>query len=322
MAKTSGVSRSADGGGGAATPPVVRPTFGQPRVISEAEVIPVGRLVEAATGSARRVDAPPLAGRVALWLAIGAGNTGKSFFCRWFGDHVQEQGREWTIGALDAGGRTLMRFFQGAHQPMVPSLHDPSQMVESRDPAVMATWFGQLVEAEMEAPFWALVDTGGNDSVLPAQIEQTPDLIEVLEASGVAVVAAFFLSPRVEDLDPLATLLSLGFAPKNMLLICNTGTASAAMNPALAFAPVRQHPAYRDAVSRGAVELTMPRLWPDVEQLVALRSLHFSEARDGVVRSGRQVEPIGGLNRSRVRRWMAEMEEMVEPVREWMGLPR
>lgn len=299
-------------------PKVARPAFGVRRSLVAGEEVAVGApVVRQAAAPAAGVRVPTLAAKVPWWWAIGAGKNGKSFFGRYLGDRLDAEGHAWTLAALDAGGRTLARFFDGAVQPMQQS---GGALVQSRDPTVVSQFLADFVEAEMQEPFPAYLDTGANDAAVPALLHENPDLVADLAGAGVAVVAAHFLSPRIEDLDPLATLEGMGFAPPNTLLIENHGTVGAGVDPEHAFGPVRAHSAFRAAVARGAVHIIMPRLSPEVSQKIELRTLHFSQARDGVVPAGRSVEPIGGLERSRVRRFLADMDTAFSPVREWMGL--
>jgi hypothetical protein len=303
---------------------VVRPIFGRGRPEVEDEEIRVGRPATRALQAVQtNVKVPPLAADTPLWFLIGAGKTGKSTFARWLGGYLAEQKRYVLMGAVDAGARSLARFFSGTEQPTVPdpeAPEDPERRVESRDPVVMAQWFRDLLEHELREPTAGFVDMGGNDTILTQQMDRTPDLVDKLVAMGVAPVATYFLSTRMDDLDPLASLEESGFQPANTVLVLNHGTVDVTLDAHAEFAPVRRHSAFRAAVERGVVVLTMPRLAPDIARKIERRTLHFTQARDGKVPAGRKVEAIGGLERSEVGRWMREMEAMVAPVREW--LPR
>ena len=90
------------------------------------------------------------------------------------------------------------------------------------------------------------------------------------------------------------------------------------MDPDEAFASVTRHSAYRAAIARGAVPLSMPRLEPEVAQEIEVKRLQFGAARDGQVPPGAKFAPIGSFNRSMVRRWLVRMEEEFAPVASWL----
>ena len=46
--------------------------------------------------------------------------------------------------------------------------------------------------------------------------------------------------------------------------------------------------------------------------------LGFAQVRDGKPPEGRKVEMPGPFNRSRVRKWLAAMDEEFAPVRSWL----
>ena len=262
-----------------------------------------------------------LDGRTPLVLLAGAGKTGKSTFARWYGGVLAEQGRAVMIGAVDAGNRTLVRYFDGVHQPTALDPADPSREVESRDPVVMARWFRSLLDFEIATPTPALVDLGGNDRVLPNQLEKTPDLVEALEAAKVAPVLLFFVGPRLDDLDIVATLDGLGFQPRHTAIVLNHGAVDSTRDPVEAFAPIRRHRVFRSVVERGAAVVEMPALDPDVADAIERKVLHFALARDGKVPSGRKVTPLGGLDRSHTRAWMDRMEAAFGPLIRAKWLP-
>src|ERR1700750_2524848 len=83
-----------------------------------------------------------------------------------------------------------------------------------------------------------------------------PTLAEAMEEQGIGLIAAYMLTPRVDDLASLVTFEQSGFRPRATALILNLAKAD---TPA-AFDAIRRQPAYRAAMARGAVELWMPAL--------------------------------------------------------------
>jgi hypothetical protein len=85
------------------------------------------------------------------------------------------------------------------------------------------------------------------------------------------------------------------------------------------FGQHRRHSVYRAAMSRGAVELWMPRLseWKKIED----RQFRFSHARDGIVPEGRKAVPLGLLDRAGVRTWMGRMQIAFAPISSWSNCP-
>jgi hypothetical protein len=266
-------------------------------------------------------ELPSTDGKTPLVLLVGAGKTGKSTFARWYGGVLTEQGRAAIIGAVDAGNRTIARFFDGVQQPTVPDPADPSREVESRDPAVMARWFRSFLDYEIATPTPAIMDMGGNDRVLANQLAKTPDLVAALEAAGVAPVLLVFVGPRLDDLDAVATLEGLSFQPRHTALLVNHGTVDSTRDPVEAFAPIRRHRVFRNVVERGAAVVEMPALDPDVADAIERKVLHFAMARDGKVPAGRKVAPLGGLDRSHTRAWMDRMEAAFGPLIRAKWLP-
>lgn len=291
-----------DAAGGA----VVVPLFGR-EVDTEDEEVPVGLPpASAAAGPALAAPMPALAGPP-VWLLIGPNYAGKTTFARWAAERMVEAGRSAVLAAADPANRTLAGFFEAVAQP------------PTNDAAQTTAWLRRLVEHAMAQRLPALVDLGGGDTSLGRLLEAVPGLVEAMEASGVAPVAAYFLGPRVDDLGALAAFEARGFRPGATAVVLNHGRVDAGMDPAAAFAAVRRHSALRAAVGRGAVLLEMPRLAPPELALdIERKRLPFAMARDGVVPAGRRVAPIGGLDRAAVRAWLARMEAAFAPVAAWL----
>ena len=77
----------------------------------------------------------------------------------------------------------------------------------------------------------------------------------------------------------------------------------------------------RPAIGRhrivGEVVVWLPALDSTVRDEVEAKRLDFGMARDGLVPEGAPFPPVGGLRRSIVTKWLAEMEAAFAPVARW-----
>jgi len=259
-----------------------------------------------AGGTARaRTVLPDLTGSP-LWFLIGAGQTGKTTFARWAAPRAFAHGRTPVQAAFDPSNRTLVDFFDNVHQP------------PSGDPASALGFLRDVIQFLMKTPTTALLDMGGGDTSLLRLAQDVPGIGKTMAADGVAPVAAYFFGPRVDDLAVLAAMQAAAFRPAATVLILNFGRVSDGEDASRVFAPLRAHSIFRAAVDAGAVVIDMPRLEPRVARDVERRRLQFADARDGLVPEGKKVTPIGGLDRSYVRRWLDQMDAAFAPVAAWL----
>ncbi|MBB5696044.1 hypothetical protein [Muricoccus pecuniae] len=286
----------------------VVPLFKRGASFEGEEELPVG-LPPSAVPSAGPVAKAgvDLGGLPPVWFLVGAGWSGKTMLARWLGWRTAEEGRAAVLAALDPQNRTLPGFFEGVAQP------------PNADPTQTARWLRELVEWVMGQKAPAILDMGGGDTSLAALIDNAPTVAADMEEAGVAPVAAYLLGPRVDDLASLDTFEARGFKPKATAIILNEGRVEGGMEREEAFARVLRHSAVKRAMDRGAVQVWLPRLDPpEVAQEIEAKRLTFGLARDGLVPEGKTFAPIGGLNRSAVRRWLDRMEAEFAPVRGWL----
>lgn len=249
---------------------------------------------------------PNLTGKPKVWFVSGPGRSGKTTLLRYVLEAVAASGREVMAAALDPQNRSLVAFIEGVDQP------------PTNEAGSVAAWLEELLRFAMEEKHSAVLDLGGGDTSLSRLLDDAPDLGEVMEEAGVAPVAIYTLGPRVDDLSSLASFEKQGFAPKATALILNEGLVSPTQSREEAFGWVLNHSAFRAAVARGAVPIWMPRLDANVASEIEAKRLQFSLARDGQEPAGRApVGPLGPLNRSRVRKWMADMDQALAPIRSW-----
>jgi hypothetical protein len=253
------------------------------------------------------VQAIDLTGVPPTWLLIGQGRAGKTTFARWVIDRAIAAGRDPALAAVDPAQRSLACFFDAVAQP------------DSPDPIQAARWLRAALASIMEVPSPTLVDMGGGDLSLMALLADHPDLAEAMEAAGAPIVAAYFFGTRVDDLAALASYEARGFRPRATLLVLNESLTELNEDPEEAFAAVKRHSAFRAAVARGAVAISMPRLIPaSLVREIERKRLLFSHARDGIAPEGSGVSPITSLDRSLVRRWLAQMEDAFAPIASWL----
>ncbi|HME19917.1 MAG TPA: hypothetical protein VKI44_00870 [Acetobacteraceae bacterium] len=236
-------------------------------------------------------------------MAIGAGGTGKTMLLRYFTDELLARDSDARLAAIDPEKRELKSYFQGVLEP------------PGYDPDTVLTWLRGFLSFLTDHRGSALVDIGGGDTALPRLVGELPTLAADMEAAGVHPVAIYPMTPRVSDLSPLATLERAGFQPKATAIVLNEGRMPTADRDAW-FGQHRHHSVYRAAMSRGAVELWMPRLseWKKVED----RQFRFTHARDGIVSEGRKAVPLGLLDRAGVRTWMGRMQTAFAPISSWI----
>jgi hypothetical protein len=283
--------------------------FGRPPRLDEEPEIRVGLPPAGAassTSASPLVAALDLSDRPKAWLLIGAGGGGKTTLARWMGWRMHEAGRTALLAALDPQNRSLASWFSGVEQP------------PTSDGAQSARWLRTVLKYLMAEKHSACLDFGGGDTALARLLDTAPEFAEAMAEAGVEPVACYVLTPRVDDLASLESFEAMGFKPLATAIVLNEGKVDSTLGRDEAFARIRRHSAFRAAVDRGAVPVWMPRLEPEVAAEIEGKRLQFGHARDGLVPPGAGFAPIGGLERSMVRRWLERMEREFEPLRTWL----
>jgi hypothetical protein len=272
---------------------------------------------EVPVGIALRPDASPraaglapsnlvdLTGKPKVWLTIGRGKTGKTTLIRFLVEETIGAGRQVVIADVDRTNATLASYFEGVQRP------------PEGDESSVSAWLERLLTFTMAKALSAYIDLGGGDTTLRRLVAEVRDLVAMLEAAGVAVVAAYLLGPQTDDLSPLATLEHAGFQPAATALVLNEGLIEASLPREEAFARVLRHSVFREAMARGAVALWMPRLLPAGE--IEARRVLFGQAATGVPREGRKQTPLGPFDQGRTRGWLTQMRAELAPVQSWMA---
>lgn len=280
---------------------------GMPSLDGEREVAVGPKLHQVAAAAPALPDVTPAllpAGPRAVFV-MGPGRSGKTTLLRYIIESMPG-GTSAAAAALDPQNRSLATFMADVYQPDVT------------DPAGVARWaegFLAFIMAEKQS---ALLDMGGGDLSMGKLLADVPDLAGNLEQAGVQPVAIYTLSPRVDDLGVLAGYEDQGFQPKATAMILNAGLADPTLPREASFARVLRHSVFQAALARGAVPIWMPRLDAGVAAEIEGKRLRFVQARDGKAPDDQLGAILGPFNRSRVRKWMAEMEAALTPIRGWL----
>jgi hypothetical protein len=225
-------------------------------------------------------------------VLIGRGNVGKSTLGIWLAETARAGGREFLIGNMDPTLATIGELF--------PDFVSP----EYADDDDREKWLTETIEQQQAKGQSLLLDTGGNDPLLPRYARRY-DLVPTLQDQGIEPVAIHVLGPDLSDL-ALFSECEECFAPKRTILVLNGGRAGKHID--LAFAEVRADPDSQAARARGAREVVMPRL--DPMQKIASRKLSFSAAaipgKDG----------LGFMDAKLVDMWLKTMKQQWGPVGE------
>ena len=239
--------------------------------------------------------------KIVFW--IGRGKTGKTTGIRWSAEAAIRAGTALLMADMDPTNDTFSQYVDNVARPP-----------EASDPALSLKWLDKLLQHALQHGLSLLVDLGGGDTTLRRLVTQLPDLVEMFEAQGFAIVLFYTVGPQEEDLSPLATMEGLGFKPTATAIVLNEAMAEVGDPPLNAFARILRHSAFLAAVKRGAVPIWMPRLLP--AQQVEIRRLHFRDAAAGEV--GQGTTPLGPFDRSRVLNWLQAMEANFAGIKTWL----
>jgi hypothetical protein len=284
-----------------------RPDAKKPKPFSDKpEITPTLPSVDVGAFAPRKQDddivpeqGTDLSDKPKLIFVIGRGKTGKTTFLRWVAENALERERPFLMADIDPTNASFSSYFPDVSRP---SGHDP---VEVR------SWVQRFIGYAVENKTTALIDLGGGDTALRSLMAEMPSLLADVEAAGLAVVAYYMCGPQPDDLAPLVTLASHGFAPKSRAVIFNEGVADAGLPRLQAFAEILSHPVLQDETKAGTLALWMPRLF--AAAAVENSRAGFAQARDGDA-----SRPINMFDRARVKSWLAAMTQRFSGVASWM----
>jgi hypothetical protein len=244
-----------------------------------------------------------LTGKTKVVMAIGLGATGKTTLLRWACERALERDEgDLALATVDPVNRELAYYFPNTLSP------------KTQDPAEVTAWLERMLTWTMHQQRSLAVDFGGGDTTLGRLAAEVPDLQQMMEEAGVEPVAVYLLTPRSSDLTLLAAMEQTNFRPKATALVLNIGRSESGKDPRDDFAQVRRHSTYKAVLARGAVEIWMPRL--HAAKAVEDRRIGFRPAMNG--EAPEQGYGLGPFDRSRVRHWLAAMEDAFAPVSSWL----
>jgi hypothetical protein len=224
-----------------------------------------------------------------LWIALGRQRVGKTTVLNAAVQYFREKGCPIEVWNADQQNRShsLSTFFADA---LVPP---PGGLVDGK------LWIEERLMDQVRRRVHAVLDAGGGWTGFSSLVEDVP-LVGVLGEQGIQAVGLFCVGPERADLDYLEHFASGGlFLPEATMIVLNAGLVLSGRSAGGAFAAVRQHPAFRAAVEKGARIVMMPPLVCMAE--VTDRGLTFSEAADGTIKPSQ--EPLSIFDRPRVHRW-------------------
>ena len=251
-----------------------------------------------ATSISPRRDADPAVTQLykpKLVVAYGRGGAGKSTGLRFLIERAKDAGRDLVIA--DADPRATLGSYYG-------NILKPTHSEE----VVVTDWLDSLVNHQAEMPMTVVLDRNGGDQVF-GRFASSLGLTDLLASVSIMPVALHFLGTDQDDVADLQRAEASGdFCPEATVLILNAGTIKDSRPAEVAFAGVREHPAFRAALARGAREIVFPKL-PCMAAVNALRG-PFAQAETD--------KRLGITDRQRVAMWRRAVEEALSPVAAWL----
>lgn len=250
------------------------------------------------------VEGVDLSGVPRVLLFAGRGKTGKTTAIRWMAERALGERRPLLMGDLDPTNASFSTYFKGVQRPD-----------DADDPAVTLKWLEGFIQHAIRHKLNAVVDLGGGDLNLRRLVDELPGLADTMVAEGVAPVLFYHVGSQVDDLSPVATMEGRGFQPEATAIVMNEATIEPGLGRVQAFARVKRHSVFRDALARGAVPVYMPKLL--VADAIEARRLRFLAARDGAAGEDGKAT-FGAFDRARVRSWLEAMDRQFAGVRTWL----
>lgn len=240
-----------------------------------------------------------LSDRPKIIFVIGRGKTGKTTLLRWMAEKALESDRAFLMADIDPTNASFSSYF--------PNVSRPS----GYDPVEVRAWLLRFIAYAVEQKNTAIIDLGGGDTALRSLLSEMPTIFAEIDAAGLAPVALYMSGPQPDDLAPIVTLSSHGFAPEARAIIFNEGIAEPGLPRAQSFADVARHPIVRGEIADGALVLWMPKLF--AAAAVENRRASFTAARDGKAELN-----LNMFDRTRVRAWLEAMDHRFSGVTSWM----
>lgn len=240
-----------------------------------------------------------LSDRPKIIFVIGRGKTGKTTLLRWIAEKALDAGRAFLMADIDPTNASFSSYFPEVARPA------------GYDPVEVRSWLVRFIGYTVEQKHTAVIDLGGGDTALRSLLTEMPTLFAEIEAAGLVPVALYMCGPQPDDLAPIVTLSSHGFAPEARAIVFNEGLAEAGLPRDQGFAEAVRNPIVKREIQDGAVVLWMPRLF--AAAAVENRRSSFGDARDG-----KTEFKLNMFDRTRVRTWLEAMDRRFGGVETWM----
>src|SRR6185437_2649657 len=240
-----------------------------------------------------------LSGHRKIIFVIGRGKTGKTTLLRWMAEKALAADRDFLMADIDPTNASFSSYFPDVSRPA------------GYDPIAVRAWLLRFINYAVEQNRTAIIDLGGGDTALRSLLEEMPTIFAEIEVAGLAPVAFYMCGPQPDDLAPIVTLSSHGFAPAARAIVFNEGLGEAGQQREHGFVDVCSHPIVKKELSDSALVLWMPRLF--AAGAVENRRSTFADARDGKTETA-----LNMFDRTRVRAWLEAMDRRFSGVATWM----
>lgn len=277
----------------------------------EAEAVTMAKIENQVEGSGGEVAGERKSnggeGLPVLIMLLGRGRVGKTATATTLAQFFRALGSNLQVWNADQQNTThsLSRFHRDALEPPIGSSFEDRKR-----------WLEDRIQDQQRGRFDALIDFPGGDSTV-LKLAQETRLIRLLQRMGIRPVAIHVVGPEKADLDYLRHMAASGvFMPEATIIILNGGLVQSGQSVDQAFAEIMGDAALKDAVSRGAVVVTMPAL-PCMSEIMDL-GISFRDAADAKFEGGE--ESLSIFNQARTAIFLEEElpEALARLPRSWM----
>jgi hypothetical protein len=263
----------------------------------EAEAITMPKVENQIEDTGTAVTGAPKAGESGalpvLIMMLGRGRVGKTATATTLIQYYRSAGGQLQVWNADQQNEThsLSRFHMDALEPRAGSTFEDRKR-----------WLEDRIQDQSRERFHALIDFPGGDSTV-LKLAQETRLIRLLKRMGIRPVAVHVVGPEKADLDYLRHMAAADvFMPEATLIVLNGGLVQSGQSIDQSFAEIMTDSVILDAVSKGAVVITMPAL-PCMSDIMDL-GISFRDAADGRFETGEELLSL--FNRARTEIFLEE----------------
>jgi NAD(P)-dependent dehydrogenase (short-subunit alcohol dehydrogenase family) len=244
-----------------------------------------------------------------LFLLLGRGARGKSFFARLLLEHMRSLGHDVVAVDGDRQNATTARFFVDARRP------------ESAEESSYRLWFKTSMGIPILERKSVLFDLGASGDHTIKEICYKADVTKYCVERSVTPVAIHSVGADLDDLSTIdAFERAIGevgsrpvFAPPITILALNAGVTRTPGNVQEAFRPILEHDILKKALARGAKPLMIPYL----EQASAINAATAS-FKVAIGNEGPKGKPLfDPFTQSEIESWHASVIEQLNKILSW-----